>query len=195
MFGRVRLYACYADPASLERDRDVVAVKQGMCWPAFFLSVLWALWHRMWLVAALLAAALIGVDVIAVALGANPAASTIVGLGLAAFIGLSANDWRARTLEHRGMRLHAVVAAANAEDAVLRSVLASSFAQPAWARYQKRVDTAPVCTLRELRAIKARLSSPQAGEREDAQVEFSELVGGDQRILLACCRRFVLGWF
>ena len=75
-----------------------------------------------------------------------------------------------------------------AEDAVLRSVLASSFAQPAWSRYQKRVDAAPNCTLRELREVKSRLSSPESGDREDAQIDFSELVGSDQRILLACCR-------
>jgi hypothetical protein len=75
-----------------------------------------------------------------------------------------------------------------AEDAVLRSVLASSFAQPAWSRYQKRVDTAPACNLRELRSVKAGLSSPESGDREDAQIDFSELVGQDQRILLACCR-------
>lgn len=75
-----------------------------------------------------------------------------------------------------------------AEDALLRSVLASSFAQPAWARYQKRFESAPKCTLSELRAVQSRLSSPAAGDREDAQVEFSELVDGDERLLLACSR-------
>ncbi len=75
-----------------------------------------------------------------------------------------------------------------AEDAVLRSVLASSFAQPAWSRYQKRSESAPDCTLRELRELKARLSLPHAADREDAQIEFSELIDGDQHLLLACCR-------
>ncbi len=29
-------------------DDDVVLVKDGFSWPAFFFSLIWALWHRLW---------------------------------------------------------------------------------------------------------------------------------------------------
>lgn len=116
----MRLYAAYVDPASPERDRATAMVKQGMCWPAFAFSVLWALWHRLWLTAVILLVAVVGIDIVFRALGADEMTSGIAGLGLAAYIGLSANDWRGRVLERRGMRLAAIVAAPDAERAVQR---------------------------------------------------------------------------
>ena len=44
----MRIYTAYLDPASLERDRGVTMVKEGMCWPAFLFSFLWAAWHGLW---------------------------------------------------------------------------------------------------------------------------------------------------
>ncbi len=120
MFARMRLYAAYVDPSSLERDRAVSMVKQGMSWPAFFFTVLWALWHRMWWTAAILLLAVVGLDLAFGALGADEIASGVVGLGLAVYIGSSANDWRGRALEHRGMRLTAIVAAPDSEQAAHR---------------------------------------------------------------------------
>ena len=29
-------------------DEDVVLIKDGFSWPAFFFSLIWALWHRLW---------------------------------------------------------------------------------------------------------------------------------------------------
>ena len=116
----MRLYAAYVDPSSLEPDRAVAMVRQGMSWPAFFFSVLWALRHRLWGTAALLTLALVGLELLFTTLGADDAASAIAGFGLAVYIGLSANDWRCRGLERRDMRLSAIVAAPNAERAVQR---------------------------------------------------------------------------
>ena len=95
-------------------------VTQGMSWPAFFFSVLWALRHRMWWTAAALLRVIAGFDHALARLGADATATAIAGLGLAAYIGLSANDWRGRALERRGMRLATIVAAPNAERAVQR---------------------------------------------------------------------------
>ena len=120
MFARMGLYAAYVDPASPERDRAAAMVKQGMCWPAFVFSVLWALWHRLWLTAVILLIAVAGLDLVLLALGADETTSGIAGLGLAAYIGLSANDWRGRALERRGLRLAAIVAAPDAERAAQR---------------------------------------------------------------------------
>jgi hypothetical protein len=38
-------------------DQGLVLIKEGFSWPAFFLSGLWALWHRMWFWAAIIIAA------------------------------------------------------------------------------------------------------------------------------------------
>ena len=32
-------------------DADIVFVKDGFSWPAFFFTAVWALWHRLWLFA------------------------------------------------------------------------------------------------------------------------------------------------
>ena len=116
----MRLFAAYVDPGSLAPDRSAVLVGQGMCWPAFFFSVLWALRHRMWRTAAALAAAAFALDLAAWAAGADAAAAAVLWLGFAAYVGLSANDWRGRALERRGMRLAAVIAAPGAGPAAHR---------------------------------------------------------------------------
>ena len=113
----MRIYAAYLDPASLEQDRALDLVKEGMCWPAFFFSFLWAAWHRLWWVALALLAAVVAAFAILAAAGAT---GILCGLALAAFIGGAANDWRGRALERRGRKLVAVVAGRNAEDAARR---------------------------------------------------------------------------
>ena len=113
----MRIYAAYLDPASLERDRGVTMVKEGMCWPAFFFTFVWAAWHRLWWAALALLAAVAATFAILAAVGA---AGVLCGLALAAFVGGAANDWRGRALERRGRRLAAVVAGRNAEDAARR---------------------------------------------------------------------------
>lgn len=116
----MRIYAAYLDPASLEQDRDVTMVKEGMCWPAFFFTFLWAAWHRLWWAALALLAAALGLAAVLTALGANGVAGVISAIAVAAFVGAAANDWRARALERRGRTLVAVVAGRNAEDAAHR---------------------------------------------------------------------------
>ena len=116
----MRIYAAYLDPASLEEDRAVTMVKEGMCWPAFFFSVLWAAWHRLWWTALALLAAVAAAIAALAAAGAGAATGLACLLALSAFVGSAANDWRCRGLERRGRRLVAVLAGRNAEDAALR---------------------------------------------------------------------------
>ncbi len=116
----MRLYAAYLDPASLDRDKAAVLVKQGMCWPAFLFSFPWALRHRMWMAAALMFAGAAALLLALRWLGADEGTAAFAWLGLASFVGLSANDWRGRVLERRGLRLTALIAAEDAERAALR---------------------------------------------------------------------------
>ncbi len=116
----MRIYAAYLDPASLERDRALTLVKEGMCWPAFFFSFLWAAWHGLWWAALALLAAVLAVPAILAAAGADGATGSLFVLAIAAGVGGAANDWRGRALERRGRRQVAVVAGRNAEDAARR---------------------------------------------------------------------------
>ena len=113
----MRIYTAYLDPASLERDRGVTMVKEGMCWPAFFFTFVWAAWHRLWWAALALLAAVAATFAILAAAGAT---GILCGLALAAFVGGAANDWRGRALERRGRRPVAVVAGRGAEEAARR---------------------------------------------------------------------------
>lgn len=79
-------------------------VKEGFCWPALFVPVLWLLWHRLWLV-------LLGWLVVAAAIAFVPARfgmadslATPLALLFAFWFALEANGLRRWTLERNGWR-------------------------------------------------------------------------------------------
>jgi hypothetical protein len=115
----VKLYSVHDRPGSPAPDRDVVLVKEGFCWPAFFLTVLWPLWHRLWrtfIVVLLLGA---GLEAALVVVGADGVTAAAAGLAYSIAIGYGAGDWRRSGLLRQGYRPLGVVAAAN-RDAALR---------------------------------------------------------------------------
>ena len=118
----MRFYTVHLRGAALDPDRDLVLVEEGFCWPAFFFSVIWALWHRMWLAALLLFALKAGANEGAHALGLSAGAHAAVMLGAIAAIGFVANDLRRHWLGRRGFR-DAGVVAAEGHDAALRRFL------------------------------------------------------------------------
>ena len=75
-----------------------------------------------------------------------------------------------------------------AEDALLRSTIASDFAQPAWSRYQQRRANAPKITLRVFQEALDELALPRATDRARAELNLTEIVGNDTRVLLALAR-------
>ena len=78
---------------SKDTDRDVVLVKEGFCWPGLLFGPLWALAHRMWGVAVILAAAWVGVTMLP---SLVPAGGTdlqwLAGLALLLLQGVLGND-------------------------------------------------------------------------------------------------------
>ena len=116
----MKLYTVHVPVGRLVPGEEPVLVKEGFCWPAFFFSVLWALWHRMWLIAPLLLLASVAIEAALSQLGANDAARGAVNLGFALFVGVSANDWRRRRLAKQGFRLSEIVASSNADTACRR---------------------------------------------------------------------------
>ncbi len=94
--------------------RDLALVKEGFCWPAFFFSVLWALWRRLWLAAALIFAVQVVSGAGLALLGPDPVSQGAVSIGVAVIVGFIANDLRRWALGRRGYMEHGVVLGADA---------------------------------------------------------------------------------
>ena len=75
-----------------------------------------------------------------------------------------------------------------AEDALLRSALASDFAQPAWSRYQRRHKDAPKVDLKTIAGTLADLAQPAAVDRAEAEFALHDMLGQDPRVWLAVAR-------
>lgn len=124
-----RLYSVYRRSA-----RELRAVKQGVSWPALFLTLPWLLSRQLFgtaIIYVLLWAVLVGALLFSglAWLDAGAAVSTelrlwTAGFGLLALIGLfylpwrQGNRWVARKLERRGYRFTNTVRAANRDDAL-----------------------------------------------------------------------------
>lgn len=106
---------------STDPDRDVVLVKEGFCWPALLFGPLWALIHRMWVVAAILAAVWFGVTMLPSLVPAGGAdLQWLAGFALLLVQGVLGNDARVWAAERAGFAMTAVVAAANLAEAERR---------------------------------------------------------------------------
>jgi hypothetical protein len=113
----MRVYTVHMRRPTLEPDRDIRLVKDGFNWPAFLFSVVWALWCRLWLVAAILLAA---IGSALAALGADPLTQLSISVGGAVIVGLVANDLKRWTLFHRGFLEVGVVTGSNIDAAERR---------------------------------------------------------------------------
>lgn len=106
----VRIYTVHVDPISSANDRGAVLVREGFCWPAMFLSVLWALSLRLWGWALVLFVVVAGFGAAAAWWGLSPLGQTMVLISIVALVGFNANDWHRGGLARRGYVLSGVVA-------------------------------------------------------------------------------------
>ena len=116
----MKIYTVHFRRHGLDLDRDVVLVREGFSWAAFFLNVLWAAWQRMWL-------ATIGILVVSVVLnainwglGTDGTTSFILATGMAALLGLFAHDLKRWTLERQGFAEFGVVVGDTEDQALAR---------------------------------------------------------------------------
>jgi len=116
----MKLYAVHLRRHGLDPDRDVVMVKEGFSWPAFLLSFVWALWHRLWLAAALFGLAHAAISLGIYLLHPDPISQTVLSLGLAAIIGYLAADIRQHKLTRQGFAFAGVVGGKDADQAYRR---------------------------------------------------------------------------
>jgi len=88
---------------------DVILVKEGFSWPAFFVPLIWLIYKRMWIVLAFYVAVAVGLTVLA-ELALVPESAVFVGnLAINLILGLEGNDLYRWTLARRRYREQAVV--------------------------------------------------------------------------------------
>ena len=102
-------------------DRAVL-VADGFSWPAFAYTVLWFLFHRLWIAALIVLVGLVALAGAGVALGLPTGAGLIASLLAAWLIGLEASSLRRWTLARRGWPARDAVIAASREEAEARAL-------------------------------------------------------------------------
>jgi hypothetical protein len=115
---RARLYTVHLlDETS---DESLVLVKDGFSWPAFFLAIPWALFHRMWRVAAALVVLQIVIGVLMAFAGLSEMQQGTAWLVVALAIGFAADELRCGSLARRGYREADVVVGNDTDRATRR---------------------------------------------------------------------------
>jgi hypothetical protein len=92
-----------------------ILVREGFSWGALFFGPIWLVLHRAWLAAVLALVA----TILIVALAPDGAAAALL-IALIVLIGLSGNDLRRWSLDHRGYLLAQVVVARDELEALGR---------------------------------------------------------------------------
>ena len=109
----MRIYTVHLGPQRAGRERDVRFVKEGFSWPAFFVSLPWALVKGLWRVALGFFLAQLALSAAIEALHVSDSAAA--GLTLAYFIlaGMFGNDLMRAELARRGYAQIGVIAASD----------------------------------------------------------------------------------
>jgi ABC-type branched-subunit amino acid transport system permease subunit len=114
----MRLYTIHQGPPDKDGDPRLAAIKEGFSWPALLFTVLWSLWHGMWLVTVVVAAIQLVLGWLIVRFGADPVTDAVLNLAINVILGLVGNDLRRWTLAGRGYDEAAIVAAPDGETAL-----------------------------------------------------------------------------
>ena len=98
-------------------DPDVVLIKEGFCWPALFVPLLWLIYHLQFfgLLAYLSAAAILSAAVKYT--GMEHLLGLLLSVVLSLLVASLANDWRRWRLAAKGYELVAIAAADNLRQA------------------------------------------------------------------------------
>ena len=148
---RTRSYTLHLPPEATPGlahglDRAQV-VADGFSWTAFAFTVLWFLFHRLWLAALIVAAGLAALVLAGAALGLAPAAGLAIALLASLLVGLEASSLRRWTLARRGWPARDAVIAGSEAEAEARAIarwldpqtLAPAPQRPAFAREREPV--------------------------------------------------------
>lgn len=97
-----------------------VFVRDGFYFGAFLFSVLWMLWHRMWLILLIYVVVVAGLEAVLRYFGFSSLLLAFIGLLLALLVGIEAATLRRFKLSRRGWKNIGVVRGDNLEDAERR---------------------------------------------------------------------------
>ena len=132
---RMRSYTLHLPPdarpgEAVGLDRAVL-VRHGFSWAAFAFSVLWFLYHRLWVATLIVLVGLVALAAAGAVLGLSTGAGLIASLLAAWLIGLEASSLRRWTLARRGWPARDAVIAATPEEAEARAIARWLEANPA----------------------------------------------------------------
>ena len=113
-------YTVHIKPAASSPEQQVIFVKDSFSVPALIFGFFWMLYHRMWIVALGLLAALLLLVWAANAGVLNEVEISILNYGLNLLIAFQAADLRAWNLKMSGYQMVAVITAANQDEAEIR---------------------------------------------------------------------------
>jgi hypothetical protein len=116
----MRVYTVHMRRPAIDPDEDIVLAKEGFSWPAFFFSFVWALWCRLWLVAAGLFVLEAVVGAVLSLLEGDALMQTVLSLAVAVLVGTFGNDLKRWSLFRRGFLEVAVVTGAGIDAAERR---------------------------------------------------------------------------
>ncbi|HLF21444.1 MAG TPA: DUF2628 domain-containing protein [Aestuariivirga sp.] len=112
------IYSVHSRPGAPAEDS--IFVKEGFAWAAFFFTLLWALWHRMWIVAAVAFSATAAIAAAASWLALGDLTVNLASLAVSLILGFEGNDLRRWSLARRGCREIGMAAGRDLGEAELR---------------------------------------------------------------------------
>lgn len=111
MLNRFKLYSVHINPSAPRPYETAEFVPEGFSLWAFMFGVLWALYHRLWVLAFILLCLNIALGGMADTMGFSMASISVLQLGLQVMVGFQANDVRRIALTKRGYIVADMVAA------------------------------------------------------------------------------------
>jgi hypothetical protein len=106
------------EPPDGKPDR-VAFIPEGFAWPAVLLTFFWALWHRMWVVAAILFALFTALSLAVAYEVLGPGLGSLLQFGLSLIFGLEARRLQESSLLRAGYRRAGLIEASRFEAAEL----------------------------------------------------------------------------
>ena len=163
------------DPAEL------VFVKDGFCWPALFIPVVWLIWRGLWLALLIYLVLVIGLASLAGFAGSD--ASTAVMVLFAVWFALEANGLRRWTLERHRHQLVGVVEGRTREEAERRFFGEEGPVAVAVAPVAAALEPAPTpapANMAEAKPVAATPTPPPLPKRAPAIVGLFPTPGGNR---------------
>jgi hypothetical protein len=142
------------EPPGTTRPQDAVFIRDGFHWLAFLVPFFWFLWHRLWLEAGLVFAAMVGLGALEGVEG-MPGIVAPVSLLLSLGLGFEAPALWMAALRRRGWREWGVVEADGRDEAAIRYLADADIDMPAPAPYPPSTASTPTTPPRRPAAVPA----------------------------------------